>query len=102
MKWGNVKDGIKDKQTLDTRNYPVILVDAKSPLVHVIEAVTKSIAFRSPSLFRYTPSLATKAHPKFPVTLMVSPLRSFSMKGRDLHVPDTKVLLLLNPKPESQ
>jgi hypothetical protein len=40
------------KQTLGVRIYPVVLVGTKISLVHVVEALTKSIAFRSPNLFR--------------------------------------------------
>ena len=40
------------KRTLDTRIYPVIWFATKAPYVHVVEAFTKSIAFRQSSLFR--------------------------------------------------
>jgi hypothetical protein len=40
------------KQTLDTKIYPVVSVGARPPLVHVVEALTKSIASQSPSLFQ--------------------------------------------------
>jgi hypothetical protein len=41
----------------------VVSVGTKPPLVHVVEALTKSIIFRSPSLFRNSSWLATKARP---------------------------------------
>jgi hypothetical protein len=40
------------KQTLDAGIYPMVSVGTKPPLVHIVEALTKSIASRSPSLFR--------------------------------------------------
>jgi hypothetical protein len=49
-----LKEGDEGKQTLDMQIYPVVSVGAKPPLVHIAEELTKSIASRSPSLFRYT------------------------------------------------
>ena len=39
------------KQTLNMRIYSMISVDTKAPLVHIGKSLTKSIAYRSPSLF---------------------------------------------------
>jgi hypothetical protein len=46
-----LKGGDEGKQTLDARIYPMVSVGTKPPLVLVVEALTKSIAFQSPSLF---------------------------------------------------
>jgi hypothetical protein len=78
--------------------YPVVSVGIRSPLVHVVEA----LASRSQSLFRGSFWLATKALAKSPVTSMPSPLRSFSMKEGDLHVPRIKPSSPLHTKPEGQ
>ena len=40
---------------LREKTHPLVSVGTKQPLVHVVEALTKSIAFQSPSLFRGTP-----------------------------------------------
>jgi hypothetical protein len=71
------------KQTLDARIYPVVSIGTKPSLVHVVEVLTKSIASRSPNLFRNTPWLATKATPlkltpSFRSPRCRFPLRSFS------------------------
>jgi hypothetical protein len=47
-----LKEGDEGKQTLDARIYLVVSIGTKPFLVHVVEALTKSIAFRSQSLFR--------------------------------------------------
>ena len=47
-----LKERDERKQTLDTRIYPVVRIATKAPYVHVVEALTKSIAFRQSSLFR--------------------------------------------------
>jgi hypothetical protein len=39
-------EGDKGKQTLDTKIYPMVSVGRKPLLVHVVEALTKSIASR--------------------------------------------------------
>jgi hypothetical protein len=52
MKCGRLKKGDEGKQTFDTKIYPVVSVGTKSPLVHVVEALTESIASRSPNLLR--------------------------------------------------
>ena len=46
------KGGDEEKPTLDARTYPMVSVGMKSPLVHVIEALKKSIASRPPSLLQ--------------------------------------------------
>lgn len=46
------KEGDDGKQTLDVRVYPVVSVGTKPPLVHVVEALAKCIAFQPPSHFR--------------------------------------------------
>jgi hypothetical protein len=48
------RKGWKDerKQTLDMKIYPVVSIGTRLPLVHVVEARTKSIASWPPSLFR--------------------------------------------------
>jgi hypothetical protein len=43
--------GDERKQTVDARIYPVVSVGTKPPLVHAVEALTKSIASRSSILF---------------------------------------------------
>jgi hypothetical protein len=45
------KGNDEGKQTLDMMIYPVVSVGGKPQLIHVVEALTKSIASRSPSLF---------------------------------------------------
>ena len=45
------KGGDEGKQPLDARVYPMISVDIKPPLVHIVESLNKSIASRQPSLF---------------------------------------------------
>ena len=40
------------KRTLDTRINPVVRFATRRPYVHVVEALTKSIASRQSSLFR--------------------------------------------------
>ena len=51
MKCGTLKRRDERKQTLDTRIYPVVQIATKPPYIHVVEALTKSIAFRQLSLF---------------------------------------------------
>ena len=46
MKCGSFKERDERKQTLDTRNYPMVRIATKEPYVHIVEALTKSIASR--------------------------------------------------------
>jgi hypothetical protein len=92
------------KQTLNTIIYYVVSLGTKPPLIHIVEALAKIIAFQSPSLFRASSWLATKvrplrltcykgsatkAHAKSPITLMPPSLQSFPRR-RDLLVPPHK------------
>jgi hypothetical protein len=95
------KEGDKRKQTFDARIYSVVSVGIKPPLVHIVEALTKSITFRSPNLFRDSSWLATKAHAKSPGYLDAPSLRSFPRR-RGLLVPRTKLLSPLHTKPEGR
>ena len=47
-----LKERDERKRTLDTRIYLVFGLPQKRPYVHVVEALTKSIASRQLSLFR--------------------------------------------------
>jgi hypothetical protein len=49
---GGGKGGNKGKQIFDTKIYPMVSVGTKPFLVHIVEALTKSIDSRSPILFR--------------------------------------------------
>jgi hypothetical protein len=49
------KEENEGKQTLDTMIYPIVSIGNKPPLVHIVKALTESIIFRSPSLFRDSP-----------------------------------------------
>jgi hypothetical protein len=61
-----------------------------TPLVHVVEALAKSIASQLPNLFRNSldspPSLSHEGSRQVPGHLDPSPLKSFSMKEGDLHI----------------
>jgi hypothetical protein len=92
MKCGSLNEGDGGKQTLDTKIYPVVSVGTRPPLVHVVEALTKSIASWSPNFFRNSSWLATKAWPlrltpNLSVILMLPSLWSFPRRKGSPHTP---------------
>jgi hypothetical protein len=54
------KEKDERKQSLNMMIYPVVSVGTKPPLVHIVEALTKSIASQSPNLFRDTLNLTQR------------------------------------------
>jgi hypothetical protein len=81
--------------------YPVVSVGTKPSLVRIVEALTKSIAFRSPSLSLDSPWLATKAHAKSSRSPWCSHHYGASTKKGSPH-PLHKVILPLHTKPEGR
>ena len=47
-----LKGGMRESKLFDTRIYPVVPLATKDTYIHVVEALTKSIASRPLSLFR--------------------------------------------------
>jgi hypothetical protein len=68
MKCGSLNEGDEGRQTLDTKIYPVVSVDTRPPLVHVVEALKEYCFLVTkffPELFLTChKGLATEAHTK--------------------------------------
>ena len=47
-----LKGGMRESKLFDMRIYPVIQLATKATYIHVVEALTKSITSRPPSLLR--------------------------------------------------
>ena len=93
MKYKNVMKWVEGKQTLDVRIYLIVSVGIKPSLVHVVKALNKMNASRSPSLFRdnnldLPQKIGHKGSRQVPWSPWCPfPLRNFSTKKEGLHIP---------------
>ena len=86
-----LKGEMRESKLFNTRIYPVVRLATKAPLLHVVEALTKSIDSRQSSLFH--------GHRVTTVTLIQISNKELLHKGWGLHVPRIKPSTPLHTKP---